>query len=60
MHVMLDGHLITRNGPVDLARFFPINELEAVEVYRSMAQVPVQFADPDTRCGIVVAWTRRP
>ncbi len=60
MHVMLDGHLITRNGPVDLRTFLPINELEAVEIYRSLAQVPVQFADPDTRCGIVVAWTRRP
>jgi hypothetical protein len=60
MHVMLDGHLITRNGPVDLRTFFPINELEAVEIYRSMAQVPVQFADPETRCGIIVAWTRRP
>lgn len=60
MHVMLDGHLITRQGPVDLRTFLPINELEAVEIYRSMAQVPVQFADPDTRCGIIVAWTRRP
>lgn len=60
MHVMLDGHLITRQGPVDLRTFLPVNELEAVEIYRSMAQVPVQFADPDTRCGIIVAWTRRP
>lgn len=60
MHVMLDGQLITRLGPVDLRAFLPVNELEAVEIYRSMAQVPVQFADPDTRCGIIVAWTRRP
>jgi Carboxypeptidase regulatory-like domain/TonB-dependent Receptor Plug Domain len=36
-------------------------EIEAVEVYRSASQIPAQFggAGADTRCGVIVVWTRR-
>jgi len=36
-------------------------DIEAIEVYRSGAQVPAQFGGmgPFTRCGVVVVWTRR-
>jgi hypothetical protein len=36
-------------------------DIEAIEVYRSGADVPAQFGGmgPFTRCGVVVVWTRR-
>ncbi|MFN2316463.1 MAG: carboxypeptidase-like regulatory domain-containing protein [Gemmatimonadales bacterium] len=59
MQVMIDGFLITKGGQLDLRNFLLVHEIHGVEVYRSMAQTPVQFADPDARCGIIVLWTRR-
>lgn len=59
MHVMIDGFLVTRSGPVDLRNFLAVHELHGVEIYRNMAQTPAQFADIDARCGIIVLWTRR-
>lgn len=36
-------------------------DIEAIEIYRSGADVPAQFGGmgPYTRCGVVVVWTRR-
>lgn len=59
MQVMIDGFIISKNGQIDLRNFLLVHELHGVEVYRSMAQTPVQFADPAARCGIIVIWTRR-
>lgn len=46
-------------GIPDLRRFVPIAEIEGIEVYRSSAQVPVQFGGSTGQCGAVVLWTRR-
>lgn len=37
------------------------NDIEAIEIYRSGAQVPAEFGGmgPFTRCGAIVIWTRR-
>ncbi|HSM06304.1 MAG TPA: carboxypeptidase regulatory-like domain-containing protein [Longimicrobiales bacterium] len=34
-------------------------EIEAVEVFRGPAEVPGEYAGSDSRCGVVVVWTRR-
>jgi len=34
-------------------------EIEAVEVFRGAAEVPGEYAGGDSRCGVVVVWTRR-
>ena len=34
-------------------------EIEAIEVYRGAAEVPGEFAGQNSRCGVVVVWTRR-
>jgi len=36
-----------------------VDDLEAIEVFRSLAEVPVEFAGPDAHCGVVAVWTRR-
>jgi hypothetical protein len=37
----------------------PPSEIEAVEVYRSNAETPVQFRRQGSGCGTVLIWTRR-
>lgn len=59
MHVMHDGHLVTRSGWLDLRRFVSINELHAAEVYQNRAQLPIQFSGVDADCGMIVLWTRQ-
>lgn len=35
------------------------HEVEAVEVYRRASETPADFVDSDSRCGVVVIWTKR-
>jgi outer membrane receptor for ferrienterochelin and colicin len=37
------------------------DDVEAIEVYRSAAQIPARFggASRETQCGVIVIWTRR-
>lgn len=59
IHILFDGHLVTRNGWVDLRSFTSPNELHAAEVYQSAAQIPIQFGGADVSCGVIVLWSRR-
>ena len=34
-------------------------DLELVELYRGSASTPAEYVDSDSRCGVVVLWTRR-
>lgn len=34
-------------------------EIEVVEVYKGPSQVPGEFLDQDSNCGVIVVWTRR-
>ena len=36
-----------------------VSEVEAVEVYRRASETPADFLDSDSRCGVVVIWTKR-
>ena len=36
-----------------------IKEVDAIEVYRSISEVPAEYADADLRCGVVAIWTVR-
>jgi len=64
MSVVLDGAPIYRSGsssrPPDFHReFVQVSSLQAVEVYRSAAEVPQEFGGPSEQCGLLVLWTRR-
>lgn len=65
MSVILDGAPIFRSGslspPPDFRRgFFEVASLQAVEVYRSAAEVPLEYGGPGEQCGLLLLWTRRP
>ena len=56
----LDGHrwFALDGSPIlELERFMNLNDLAAVEVYRSGAGLPMQF-DTGSGCGSVVFWTK--
>ena len=36
-----------------------LENIEAVEVFRGISEMPAQFADPDLRCGVIALWLRR-
>lgn len=71
MSIYLDGRLhwrggkdipppeLERNPPPDFRSFVGVHDLVAVEVYRSAAQLPIQFGGTSGQCGAVVLWTRR-
>jgi hypothetical protein len=53
---------------LDGAKYYPdergideilVSDVEAVEVYRRASETPADFLDSDSRCGVVVIWTRR-
>jgi len=55
--LFLDGFRM-QLGPADLDNINP-NEIGGIEVYRSAAEVPMQFQSLDG-CGTIVVWTRPP
>lgn len=63
MSVFLDGVAFYRTGsnmpPPDMSREFMIMNLEAIEVYRGSAQIPMEFSGRGSDCGVIVLWTRR-
>jgi hypothetical protein len=48
----------TGGTPPDL-KLFDVASREAVEVYRSPAEAPVEFGGEGAECGTIVLWTRR-
>ncbi|MFN2324353.1 MAG: carboxypeptidase-like regulatory domain-containing protein [Gemmatimonadales bacterium] len=68
LSIYLDGVPMYRSGgvggrgfgePVDLSRDINISSLDAVEVYASASEVPVEFAGQSADCGVILLWTRR-
>jgi hypothetical protein len=38
---------------------FNLFGLDAVEVYRSAAEVPVEYGGSNAGCGVILLWSRR-
>ncbi|HEX6133970.1 MAG TPA: carboxypeptidase regulatory-like domain-containing protein, partial [Longimicrobiales bacterium] len=64
--VYVDRHLVSAGGlleaggePAVVDELVPAADIQAIEVYRSPAEVPSEFNGPNAGCGVVVIWTRR-
>lgn len=59
----MDGQRIDlpgRSDPMtDGLALITLDQIEAIEVFRGLSEMPAQFAAPDQRCGAVVLWMRR-
>jgi hypothetical protein len=63
MQVVLNGVIVGRGGDVDFGQAFDLNnlridELKAVEVYRSAGEIPAEFNDTRAACGVLVLWSK--
>ncbi|MGE0442348.1 MAG: carboxypeptidase-like regulatory domain-containing protein [Gemmatimonadales bacterium] len=62
MSVWLDGVRLYRpgdpGGPPDINEV-PVSDLEAVEIYRGEAEMPLALGGAAAQCGAIVLWTRR-
>ena len=66
VQVFIDGLLLNRgtsrmrdvqgSGVDDVVA---VNDVEGIEVYRGLSSVPAEFLNENSRCGVVVIWTRR-
>ena len=58
----LDGHRIDLPGQsdpyTDSLALMELDALEAIEVFRGLSEMPLEFAEPDLRCGAIALWTR--
>lgn len=65
VQVFVDGMLLNRGSSrmreassgVDDS--VSIDDVEGIEVYRGLSSVPAEFLNENSRCGVVVIWTRR-
>ncbi len=54
--IYIDGIKVGARSP---DAFVSVMQVELIEIYRGLSQVPAEFADFDARCGVVAVWTRR-
>lgn len=68
MGVILDGvtlykavstGTVSNFPPPDFRRDFQVDNIEAIEVYRSASEVPMEFGGNSASCGVIVLWTTR-
>ena len=59
----LDGHRIdipgTNDGMTDGLGRIQLDDLDGVEIFRGLSEMPLEFAAPDLRCGAIAIWSRR-
>ena len=59
----VDGHRMDMPGRTDPVTeglgTMALENVEAVEVFRGLSEMPAEFAAPDLRCGAIAVWTRR-
>jgi hypothetical protein len=61
VQVYLDDRLMNNTRPTEPfdVNSLPLDQLEAVEFYSGPAQTPMKYSKLDSRCGVLVLWTRR-
>jgi hypothetical protein len=66
VQVFLDGVPVDRRGGlsgsvhrgVQLDRLVTPAEVEGIEIYRSLSEIPPEFLTTDARCGVIAVWRR--
>ncbi len=58
VEVYIDGARLSSAGvPVNLDNI-PVQQIAAMELYRSASEMPVEFNSPGASCGVLAIWTR--
>jgi hypothetical protein len=58
----IDGHRMDLPGRIDPITdglgTMQLDNIEALEIFRGLSEMPPEFAEPDLRCGAIAVWTR--
>jgi hypothetical protein len=57
MRIFVDGQEF-RHGPGAIDDMVPV-DVEGIEVFRTIAELPPEFSGPDSQCGVIAIWTLR-
>ena len=57
-NVVIDGNVVFWGQPARLDEVVQPHEIEAIEVYRGGAEIPLQFGGASSTCGAILIWTR--
>ena len=55
---LVNGKLVRATPPFDI-NSFGLDQVEAIEFYKSASETPGMYAALDSPCGVLVLWTRR-
>jgi hypothetical protein len=56
MLVLLNG--VRLSLEFDLRMLPPATDIAGIEIYSGPANMPAQFAGPDSQCGVMLIWTK--
>lgn len=56
--ILLDGIRMGFNPDPPNLDDLPIHQIEAIELYRSLSEIPIEFLGPGSHCGVLAIWTR--
>ena len=56
--LFVDGARVTYDANNDINSVVNPGQIEGIEVYRGPSEIPVQYNDSNSMCGVIVIWTR--
>ena len=56
--LFVDGSRVTYDAMNDINSVVNPNQVEALEVFRGPSEIPVEFNDNNSTCGVILIWTR--
>jgi hypothetical protein len=58
----VDGHRLDiagqKDSMTDALGSLSLDNIDGLEIFRGLSEIPSEFADPDIRCGAIAVWTR--
>ncbi len=58
LQVYLDGARLSGSYTPPNLDDIPVHHIVAMELYRSQVELPIEFAGPESGCGVLAIWTR--
>jgi len=56
--LFVDGSRVTYDAQNDINSVVNPNQVEGIEIFRGPSEIPVQYNDNNSMCGVILIWTR--
>jgi hypothetical protein len=57
--LFLDGVRVVYDDRTDINTIIDPDQVEAIEVFRGPSEIPVQYNDNNSQCGVILVWTKK-